>query len=95
MTPVRLKPATLRSRVKHSTTEPLRSPHHGEYTILQDEILTVFEVIEFANTSSTNASIQNFPPLYRSSEGIAIPNKLQLYIPSQLLDFLSEILIHL
>ena len=26
MTPVRLEPATLRSRVKHSTTEPLRSP---------------------------------------------------------------------
>ena len=25
MTPVRLEPATLRSRVKHSTTEPLRS----------------------------------------------------------------------
>ena len=27
MTPVRLEPAALRSRVKHSTTEPLRSPH--------------------------------------------------------------------
>ena len=27
MTPVRLEPATLRSRVKHSTTEPLRSLH--------------------------------------------------------------------
>ena len=26
MTPVRLKPGALRSRVKHSTTEPLRSP---------------------------------------------------------------------
>ena len=26
MTPVRLEPATPRSRVKHSTTEPLRSP---------------------------------------------------------------------
>ena len=26
MTPVRLEPTTLRSRVKHSTTEPLRSP---------------------------------------------------------------------
>ena len=25
VTPVRLEPATLRSRVKHSTTEPLRS----------------------------------------------------------------------
>ena len=26
MTPVRLEPAALPSRVKHSTTEPLRSP---------------------------------------------------------------------
>ena len=26
MTPVRLEPAALRSRIKHSTTEPLRSP---------------------------------------------------------------------
>ena len=30
MTPVRLEPAALRSRVKHSTTEPLRS-HHFRY----------------------------------------------------------------
>ena len=29
MTPVRLEPATLRSRVKHSTTEPLRSLYVG------------------------------------------------------------------
>ena len=29
MTPVRLEPATPRSRVKHSTTEPLRSPSAG------------------------------------------------------------------
>ena len=29
MTPVRLEPATLRSRVKHSTTEPLRSRAAG------------------------------------------------------------------
>ena len=28
MTPVRLEPAALRSRVKHSTTEPLRSLAH-------------------------------------------------------------------
>ena len=27
VTPVRLEPAALRSRVKHSTTEPLRSPY--------------------------------------------------------------------
>ena len=29
MTPVRLEPAALRSRVKHSTTEPLRSLYVG------------------------------------------------------------------
>ena len=29
MTPVRLEPAALRSRVKHSTTEPLRSLING------------------------------------------------------------------
>ena len=29
MTPVRLEPAALRSRVKHSTTEPLRSQLHS------------------------------------------------------------------
>ena len=28
MTPVRIKPAAPRSRVKHSTTEPLHSLHH-------------------------------------------------------------------
>ena len=28
---VRLKPATPRSRVKHSTTEPLHSPHEVVY----------------------------------------------------------------
>ena len=27
VTPVRLKPAVFRSRVKNSTTDPLRSPH--------------------------------------------------------------------
>ena len=30
VTPVRLEPAALRSRVKHSTTEPLRSHSHIE-----------------------------------------------------------------
>ena len=31
MTPVRLEPAALRSRVKHSTTELLRSHHKREF----------------------------------------------------------------
>ena len=34
MTPVRLEPAALRSRVKHSTTEPLRS-HFGDVSVAQ------------------------------------------------------------
>ena len=33
MTPVRLEPATLRSRVKHSTTEPLRSRLRNAFDI--------------------------------------------------------------
>ena len=38
MTPVRLEPAALRSRVKHSTTEPLRSlsMHFGATKILEN-----------------------------------------------------------
>ena len=34
MTPVRLEPAALQSRVKHSTTEPLRSLHELVHEIL-------------------------------------------------------------
>ena len=34
MTPVRLDPAASRSRVKHSTTEPLRSPFQLSYKML-------------------------------------------------------------
>ena len=36
MTPVRLEPAALRSRVKHSTTEPLRSLYDDD----DDDLLT-------------------------------------------------------
>ena len=36
MTPVRLEPAALRSRVKHSTTEPLRSLYFGLQNHLRD-----------------------------------------------------------
>ena len=34
MTPVRLEPAALRSRVKHSTTEPLRSLYASAMSII-------------------------------------------------------------
>ena len=33
VTPVRLEPAAPRSRVKHSTAEPLRSPHEYKFRI--------------------------------------------------------------
>ena len=38
MTPVRLEPAALRSRVKHSTTEPLRSLYPDWCKTEQDKI---------------------------------------------------------
>ena len=41
MTPVRLEPATLRSRVKHSTTEPLRSRYIKSHLELQREITLI------------------------------------------------------
>ena len=37
MTPVRLEPVALRSRVKHSTTEPLRSKIRGRDVDEDDE----------------------------------------------------------
>ena len=44
MTPVRLEPAALRSRVKHSTTEPLRSQAYPELQIasVQAQIMGTF-----------------------------------------------------
>ena len=46
--PVRLEPAALRSRVKHSTTEPLRSPTKILFVCLFDLILyipsTIFQL---------------------------------------------------
>ena len=42
VTPVRLEPAALRSRVKHSTTEPLRSLKQRSYcNILLSDIVHV------------------------------------------------------
>ena len=38
MTPVRLEPAAPRSRVKHSTTEPLRS-HRSVYRLVSRQVL--------------------------------------------------------
>ena len=47
MMPVRLESAALRSRVKHSTTEPLRSPildfYRGGPMVYFKEIYTIFQ----------------------------------------------------
>ena len=43
MTPVRLKPAAPRSRVKHSTTEPLRSLNIGCYKNAKIGTLQILE----------------------------------------------------
>ena len=48
VTPVRLEPAALRSRVKHSTTEPLRSPVKVEdWTIMSADkmLFYLFDVL--------------------------------------------------
>ena len=42
MTPVRLEPAALGSRVKHSTTEPLRSQSNND-TYIQKILLVSFQ----------------------------------------------------
>ena len=49
MTPVRLEPAALRSRVKHSTTEPLRSLEflYPRYEVYRGYIVFAFSVIMF------------------------------------------------
>ena len=49
MTPVRLEPAALRSRVKHSTTEPLRSHKvvlDGSMLVLDDIMFQVPDEIK-------------------------------------------------
>ena len=45
MTPVRLEPAALRSRVKHSTTEPLRSPIDPSVNHEIDNLVLLFNKI--------------------------------------------------
>ena len=47
MTPVRHEPAAPRSRVNHSTTEPLRSqfPEVPEYAKMQFYMMTLFDAL--------------------------------------------------
>ena len=63
MTPVRLEPAALRSRVKHSTTEPLRSRVPSQY-LLHGQVLesvagSKYLGVEISNNLSFNSHIQN------------------------------------
>ena len=44
MTPVRLEPAALRSRVKHSTTEPLRS-HLGVTIVAKNDYCDSIDIV--------------------------------------------------
>ena len=45
VTPVRLEPTALRSRVKHSTTEPLRSLKEGVLGPMQMNMLVDSDVV--------------------------------------------------
>ena len=50
MTPVRLEPATLRSRVKHSTTEPLCSLYCSIYSAIKCPLeITADDYFETSN----------------------------------------------
>ena len=66
MSPVRLEPAASRSRVKHSTTEPLRSlwwPDDWSPSGIRIEILTFFILMDFprhVNRISMESSILYF-----------------------------------
>ena len=48
MTPVRLEPSALRSRVKHSTTEPLRSRSSSVVGVAVVVVVVVVVVVEKA-----------------------------------------------
>ena len=53
MTPVRLEPAALRSRVKHSTTEPLRS-HRDDAVDAFEKFVCLLYVIEKTGVKGTD-----------------------------------------
>ena len=60
MTPVRLQPAALQSRVKHSTTEPLRSLGLGETLkkVMSVKIEPVHEISNNVVSATSKASDQ-------------------------------------
>ena len=62
MTPVRLEPVALRSRVKHSTTEPLRFLHSSVNTIaLVSFAVLVHAPQQYTRTGSTVDRHATFP----------------------------------
>ena len=56
MTPVRLEPAAPRFRVKHSTTEPLRSLNNVYFDNMVSQIYPSELQLNKANTSDTEAT---------------------------------------
>ena len=54
VTPVRLEPAALRSRVKHSTTEPLRSLEFFVRTYYMQSVITVLPSVLLTFMSRTS-----------------------------------------
>ena len=68
MTPVRLEPTAPRSRVKHSTTEPLRSLHCLCFVYdEQEQFSTSFKILE-----STYAPGHNIDMIKINSKGYRI-----------------------
>ena len=49
MTPVRLEPAVLRSRVKHSTTEPLHSHIVEDMIHGEQHIINIIKIVKDMN----------------------------------------------
>ena len=64
MTPVRLEPAALRSRVKHSTSEPLRSPNI--HTAGEGANSTVIQCAHEQSLNSCLLIASNGSPMYKS-----------------------------
>ena len=56
MTPVRLEPAALRSRVKHSTTEPLRSLF---LKVLKKSYTAFTDILEWTKCNSDKATVSS------------------------------------
>ena len=86
-TPVRLEPAALRSRVKHSTTEPLHSPYMGSriqkvnvfFSLLTEYWLQDFRKHKNALNITDGSNVYLHSVTYTKCENIA-PNIGPLHI---------------